>query len=344
MKSQRILVVVHNSLVPPESLEGYSEKEIDEWRTEYDVVTALKKSGHSVQILGVLDSLTELRAALLDNKPSIVFNLLEEFNGIATYDQHVVAFLELMSQPYTGCNPRGLLLSRDKVLCKQLLAFHRIPSPQFAVFRRGQRFQAPRRLRLPLFVKSTTEDASVGIAQASVVDDAQRLRERVQFMHEQIGSDALVEEYIEGRELYVGLSGNDRLSVLPAWEMHFGSMPETQRAIATRKVKWDRAYQNKYGITTAGASELSPALILRLDRLSRRIYRALHLSGYARIDFRVRADGSVYVLEANPNPNLARAEDFSASAQAAKLPYPALLERIMRLGLAYRAEWRTFHV
>jgi len=167
VKKQRILVVVHQSLVPPDTLQGYSEKQIDEWRTEYEVVAALKESGHSVQTLGVLDSLTELRTALVDNKPDLVFNLLEEFNGIVTYDQHVVAFLELMRQPYTGCNPRGLLLSRDKVLCKQLLAFHRIPSPQFAVFRRGQRFHLPRRLRLPLFVKSATEDASLGIAQAS---------------------------------------------------------------------------------------------------------------------------------------------------------------------------------
>src|SRR5690348_7006328 len=134
MKTQRALVVVHASLVPPESLEGHEEKEIDEWRTEYDVVSTLKAAGHSVRCVGVLDSLTELRAAIADWKPDVVFNLLEEFDGIVTYDQHVVAFLELLRQPYTGCNPRGLLLSRDKPLCKQLLAFHRIPTPQFAVF------------------------------------------------------------------------------------------------------------------------------------------------------------------------------------------------------------------
>ncbi len=165
MKRLRTLVVVHSSLVPPESLEGYSEREIAEWRTEYDVIGSLRKAGHTVQTLGVLDSLTELRAALLEWHPDVVFNLLEEFNGIVTYDQHVVAFLELMRQPYTGCNPRGLLLARDKVLCKQLLAFHRIPTPQFAVFRRGQHLRVPQRLRFPLFVKSATEDASLGIAQ-----------------------------------------------------------------------------------------------------------------------------------------------------------------------------------
>ena len=241
----------------------------------------------------MLDSLTELRSALMEWKPEVVFNLLEEFNGIVTYDQHVVAFLELMQAPYTGCNPRGLLLSRDKVLCKQLLAFHRIPTPQFAVFRRGQRFTVPRRLRPPLFVKSATEDASLGISQASVVDDMQKLRERVQFMHEQIGSDALVEEYIEGRELYVGVLGNERLTRLPVWEMRFGSMP--------RFVARDRDPQGQMGSGLSAALRASPPVRPRnsprrccrqLDRLSRRIYRALHLSGYARIDFRVRADGT----------------------------------------------------
>jgi D-alanine-D-alanine ligase len=342
MKSLRTLVVAHKSLLPPDSLEGYTEKQIDEWRTEYDVVSTLRKSGHEVRTLGVLDSLTELRTALLEWQPEVVFNLLEEFNGIVTYDQHVVAFLELMQAPYTGCNPRGLLLSRDKVLCKQLLAFHRIPTPQFAVFRRGHRFVLPRRLRLPLFVKSATEDASLGIAQASVVDDAARLRERVQFMHEQIGSDALVEEYIEGRELYVGMLGNERLTRLPVWEMRFGSMPGSLATIATRKVKWDRAYQKRYEITTSAAEELPPPVLQRLDRLSRRIYRALHLSGYARLDFRLRPDGSMFVLEANANPNLTGEEDFAESARAAGIDYPALLERIIALGRGYRAEWRNY--
>jgi D-alanine-D-alanine ligase len=344
MKKLRILVVVHTSLVPPEKLDGYSEKEIDEWRTEYDVVSALRAAGHAVQCLGVLDSLTELRLALIEWKPDVVFNLLEEFNGIVTYDQHVVAFLELMRQPYTGCNPRGLLLSRDKVLCKQLLAFHRIPSPQFAVFPRGQKFRMPRKLTPPLFVKSATEDASLGIAQASVVEDVPRLRERVQFMHEQIGSDALVEEYIAGRELYVGVLGNERLTRLPVWEMQFGSLPESLPAIATRKVKWDRIYQRKYGITTNEAQELPAQVAQQLDRLSRRIYRGLHLSGYARIDFRVRADGSVFVLEANANPNLARDEDFAASARAAGVDYAELLARILVLGCKYRVAWRESQV
>jgi D-alanine-D-alanine ligase len=341
MKKLRTLVVVHASLVPPENLEGHTEKEIDEWRTEYDVTSTLRKSGHDVQCVGVLDSLTELRSAIADWKPDIVFNLLEEFDGIVTYDQHVVAFLELLRQPYTGSNPRGLLLSRDKSLCKQLLAYHRIPTPHFTVFRRGVRVNIPRRLRFPLFVKSTTEDASLGIAQASVVEDAAKLKERIAFVHEQVGSDALVEEYIEGRELYVGVMGNDRLKRLPVWEMVFGSMPDSLAAIATRKVKWDKRYQEKYGITTHAAEDLPAPVVARLDKLSRRIYRALGLSGYARMDFRVTADGQVYVLEANANPNLEAAEDFAESARAAGVAYDELLERLMTFGLSYRAQWRA---
>jgi D-alanine-D-alanine ligase len=343
MKKMRTLVVMHESLVPPENLEGHTEKEIEEWRTEYDVTTTLRKAGHDVRCMGVLDSLTELRTAIADWKPDVVFNLLEEFNGIVTYDQHVVAFLELMRQPYTGCNPRGLLLSRDKSLCKQLLTFHRIPTPLFFVAPRGARFRVPRKMKFPLFVKSTTEDASLGIAQASVVDDAAKLKERVEFIHTQVGSDALIEEFIEGRELYVGVLGNDRLTRLPVWEMVFGSMPESLPAIATRKVKWDKRYQAKYGITTRAAEDLPPAVLTSLDKLSRRIYRTLGLSGYARMDFRVRPDGSVYVLEANANPNLEAAEDFAESARAAGVGYEELLEKIMGLGSSYRAEWRAFY-
>ena len=340
MKKLRTLVVVHASLVPPESIEGHTDKEIDEWRTEYNVITTLRDCGHDVRCLGVLDSLTEMRQTIAEWKPNVVFNLLEEFNGIVTYDQHVVAYLELLRQPYTGCNPRGLLLSRDKPLSKQLLAYHRIPTPGFAVFRRGTRVRVPRKLAFPLFVKSTTEDASLGIAQASVVEDAARLKERVEFMYEQIGSDALVEEYIPGRELYVGVLGNDRLTRLPVWEMVFGRMPESLPAIATRKVKWDRAYRDRYGITTRAATDLPEGILAQLDKFSRRIFRVLGMSGYARMDFRLAGDGRIYALEANANPNLEEGEDFAESALAAGIEYSELLERLMSLGLSYRALWR----
>jgi len=341
MRRRRVLVLVHETLVPPESIEHLSDQEADEFRTEFDVISSLRELGHDVRPLGIGDSLTELRNEITGWKPHVCFNLLEEFGGIVTYDQHVVAFLELMRQPYTGCNPRGMMLSRDKVLSKQILSYHRIPTPQFGVFRRGRKPHIPRRLRYPLFVKSATEDASFGIAQASVVDDEARLRERIDFIHEQTRSDALVEEFIDGRELYMGLLGNDRIMTFPPWELHFGSMAETSIGIATRKVKWDRSYQERHGIVTDPAEDLPEGVPALLDRLSRRIYRALHMSGYGRMDFRMRPDGSVFVLEANCNPNLEEYEDYGRAALYAGIEYPQLLERIMSLGMSYRADWRA---
>ncbi|MDQ1241803.1 MAG: D-alanine--D-alanine ligase, partial [Pseudomonadota bacterium] len=327
-------------LVPPADLAGLSEAAIEECRTEYNVLSVLQHLGHEVRVLGMGDNLAELRSEITDWKPDISFNLLEEFQGIVTYDQYVVAFLELMRLPYTGCNPRGMMISRDKALSKQILAYHRIPTARFVLLPRNRRYREPRRLKFPLFVKSATEDASLGISQASIVHDGQKLKERVEFIHEQTSSDALVEEYIEGREIYIGVIGNDRLTTFPLWELNFGTLPDVMAGIATRKVKWDRKYQLKHGIGTGPALDLPDGLALRIGQLARRIYRALCLSGYARIDLRLKPDGSVFVLEANANPNLALTEDLATSALSSGVGYDALLERIMRFGISYQAAWR----
>ncbi|HTL49075.1 MAG TPA: hypothetical protein VL219_00300 [Steroidobacteraceae bacterium] len=340
MRRLRVLVLVHETLVPPETLDGVGEEAAAELRTEFDVVSCLRACGHEVRPVGIGDSLTELRAVIQDWQPQVCFNLLEEFGGIVTYDQHVVAYLELLRQAYTGCNPRGMMLSRDKVLSKQILAYHRIPTPHFAVFRRGGALRIPRALRYPLFVKSATEDASLGISQASIVEDAPRLRERIEFIHEHTQSDALVEEYVAGRELYVGVLGNERIRTLTPWEFIFGELKPGRAAIATRKAKWDRAYQKRHGITSGKAEGLPAGLAERLDRLARRIYRALHMTGYARIDFRVGEDGVPFVLEANANPNLEREEDFADAALHDGVAYAELLQKLIALGRGYRAEWR----
>ena len=164
MKKLRVLVLVHETLVPPDDIAGRPESDIEHCRTEYNVLSTLRHLGHHVRVVGVGDRLTELREAIRDWRPHVAFNLLEEFQGIVTYDQHVVAFLELMRQPYTGCNPRGMMISRDKVLSKQILAYHRIPTAKFALLPRNRRFRVPGRLKFPLFVKSATEDASLGIS------------------------------------------------------------------------------------------------------------------------------------------------------------------------------------
>ena len=173
---------------------------------------------------------------------------------MSIWDANVVAYLELMKVPYTGCNSRGLVLSRDKALAKKVLSYHRMPLADFAVFPRERIVKRPRRLRFPLIVKSLTLDASIGISQASVVEDDEKLAERVRFIHETIGTDALVEEYIEGRELYVGILGNKRLEVLPIWELSFDGMPEESRPIATERLKWSLTYRKKHAIVSgAGA-------------------------------------------------------------------------------------------
>src|SRR5690606_23940799 len=202
---------MHEDLVPPETLEGYTDKQILEWKTEYDVVSTLRKMEHDVRPLGVWDDLGKIRKELEEWKPHIAFNLLEEFHGVAMYDQHVVSYLELLKQPYTGCNPRGLMLSHDKALCKQILAYHRVLTPKFVVYPMRRTVKRTKRLQYPLLVKSVSEEASLGIAKASIVTSDEKLKDRVQFIHEHVKSDALVEEYIEGREIYVSILGNQRL-------------------------------------------------------------------------------------------------------------------------------------
>lgn len=336
MKKLRILVLVHPALVPPETLNGYSAKEIFAWKTEYDVVSTLRKLGHEVQPLGLQDELMPLRTAITDWKPHIVFNLLEEFHGLAEFDQHVVSFLELMQVKYTGCNPRGLVLGRDKALSKKLLVFHRIRVPSFTVCPKGRKPKRPRGLNFPLIVKCLTEEASLGISQASIVDSEEKLAERVSFIHNSLGTDAIIERYIEGREIYVGLMGNERLEVLPIWELLFENLAPGASAIATARAKHNPEYQDKHGIVQRPATDLTPQLAKHIVKTSKRIYRLLMLDGYARIDYRLSPEGELYFLEANPNPEVAESEEFAAAASAAGISYPELIQRMLNLGLARR--------
>jgi len=247
----------------------------------------------------------------------------------------VVSYLELLKVPYTGCNPRGLTLSRDKGLAKKLLAYHRIPVPDFLVVPLGNKVKLPKRLHFPLIVKSLTYESSTGISQASVVENDEQLNKRVQFIHDTIMTPAIVEEFIDGRELYGGVLGNNRLQTFPVWEMSFSKMPENNWKIATERVKWSVNYQKKHGIDTAVAA-LPDDMSAKVQHLAKRVYRALDLSGYARIDLRMKATGELSVIEANPNPQLAHGEDFAESAQGAGVTYAKLIERIIGLGLQWQ--------
>ncbi len=334
-KKLRVIVLVHEDLVPPDTLEGQSEKEMQLWKTEYDVVSTLRKIGHEVYPIGLRSELGVIRQAIEDHKPHIAFNLLEEFDGYPLYDQHVVSYLELKRVPYTGCNPRGLTIAHDKALTKKILAYHRIHVPGFAVFPINRKVRMPRRLKFPLFVKSLIDEGSVGIAKASVVSDEEKLAERVEFIHRQNAAPAIAEEFIEGREIYVGVIGNQKLQTYTPWELVMKNLPEGEQVIATGKVKWDINYQKQIGVATQPAA-LTPELEKKFEHTSKRIYRILGLSGYGRLDYRLAEDGRIYLIEANPNAQIARNEDFADSAEHCGIKYEQLLQKIITLSLSYR--------
>lgn len=333
MSPLRILCLAHPDLIPPDNIAEMTENEAYVWKTEYDVIKTLRGNGHDVRMIGVQSELTPIRDAVEDWKPDIVFNLLEEFHGETLYAQNVVGLLELLRVPYTGCNPRGLMLARGKDLSKKLLKYHRVPVPAFAVFPIGKKVRRPGRLKFPLIVKSLWEDASLGIAQASIVDTDEKLAERVAFIHKRLNTPAIAEEFIDGREIYVGVVGNDRIQVLPVWELSFSNLADGAHAIATEKVKHDPIYQEKRGILQGPAHDLSPKVATKIRTLAKRIAHTLELDGYGRIDFRLSKDDVPYFIEANPNPEIAESQEFAQAALHAGVSYADLLNKIVALGL-----------
>jgi D-alanine-D-alanine ligase len=337
MRKKRVLVLTHVDLVPPEDIAGKPDDEVFEYKTDYDVVTGLRDLGHEVQPLGLYDDLTPLRQAIQNFKPHIVFNLLEEFRGETMLEQNVVSYLELVQVPYTGCNPRGLIIARDKALSKKILHYHRIRVPRFAVVPAGRKLRhKPARLDYPLIVKSQVEEASFGIAEASLVNNDEKLAERIEFMHANVGTSLILEQYVDGRELYVGVMGNSRLQVLPVWELEMRGLRSDAPRIATRRVKWNLKFQERRGIEIGPARDLPPEVERLLVKTTKRLYRLLQLSGYARVDFRLDAEGRPYFLEANPNPDIGYGDEFAEAAEAAGIDYEPLLDRLLAIGLRKR--------
>ncbi len=338
MKKLRVLVLMQGDRAPPPDAEKLSPKEFEQYRADHNVLTALTAAGHDVAPLALEDELAPLREALEEHRPQIVFNLVDQFRGLATYDTNVVGYLELMRAAYTGCNPRGLILARDKALSKKILHYHRVRAPRFATFRRKTQRRPRTRLEYPLIVKPLNEEGSSGIAQASIVQDKAGLDKRVKFVHESFETAAIVEEYVEGRELYVGVWGNNRLQMLPVWEIYLDDLPDDAARIATYSVKWDLAYQAKYKVRMGPARDISDELRAQLEDTARRVYRVLGLNGYARMDFRLREDGRFFLLEANPNPDIAEAEEFASAAKQSGLSYDEILQRIMSMGMRWHEE------
>jgi D-alanine-D-alanine ligase len=281
----------------------------------------------------VHDELAPLRNAIEHGRPHIVFNLLEEFQDQIVYDAHVVSFLELMGVRYTGCNPRGLVLARDKALSKALASHFRIRAPRFVVCRLGRRVRRPRQLSFPLIVKSLWAESSTGISKASIVRDDAKLEERVRFIHERVGTDAIVEEFVPGREIYASLLGNDRVQAFPPQEFMLEKREFSEDMIVTEKLKHDVRYQETQGVTIR-QPDLPEQVLRKLYRQSKRMYHLLQLDGYARLDWRLRDDGELFFLEANPNPEIAAGQEFAEAAEVGGIPYEPLLQRILKLGLS----------
>ncbi|UCC71222.1 MAG: ATP-grasp domain-containing protein [Gemmatimonadota bacterium] len=308
------------------------ELEAEVAEAEYEVAEALIENGHDVFLLGFHDNLRRLLDRLEDFQPDLVFNATESFMGKARYDYGVTALLEMKGYRYTGSPPEALLLARDKATSKKILEYHSINIPRFAVYPVDEDIEAPE-IGYPLIVKPTHEDASVGIAQSSVVGDYDSLRERVEFIHRSLNQPAIAEELIDGRELYVGVIGNSRPEILPIIEVVFDKVDAAEKRIATYSAKWDLDYRKRWGIKNIFARRIGREALDEIQRAAKQAYSALELRDYGRIDFRLTRDQKAYVIEVNPNPYLAFGEDMANSAERAGMDYNAFIERIVREAL-----------
>ena len=302
--------------------------------TESDVMAALQRLGHEVETLAVFDNVTAMIEKLKAFAPDVVFNLSESFYHDRAHEPNITALLDLMKLRYTGSGADALVLCKDKALAKKVLAFHRVRLPHFVVSHRAHPLRRLRRFTYPAFVKPICEDASDGICRASFAKDEKEAIERARFIHGKFNTDALIEEYIDGRELYLSVLGNHRLTVFPPREIFFQQVPEDVPKFATFNSKWNDSYREKWGIRNGPAAPLPEGLQEHLNDLARKVYRLLKIRGFGRIDVRLTPTGEVYVIEANPNPCLAADEDFAQSACMAGMQYDTLIQEILNTAVA----------
>lgn len=343
-KSLDVLILVDVSrALPPDHDFAANELKDSTFKTEANVASALERLGHRFRVFGLFDDLAPLVALLKEKPPDLVFNLCESFRMNRDYEPFVAATVEMMGIPHTGVSATGLSVCKDKALAKKILTFHHIRTPRFALSHRKRPIRSVDPLHFPVFVKPVNTEGSEGIAQAALAEDAKSAFARIQFVHESIGSDALIEEYVDGRELYCGVIGRERLKTLPLVELFVGDAPLGAEEAPpgaprffTYKAKWDDAYRKKWGIRSGAPQALDPKLEAKLAHTARKACRVLRVDGYARVDMRLTDSGEVYVIEVNPNPGLASDDEFALAAERARLPYPALIERIIDLALRPR--------
>src|SRR6202030_3857125 len=332
-KNLKVLVLFDGVQPTPIDADLSKEMKTEDWKTKANVMATLGALGYTAEHLAIFDDLDLVRQKMESFAPDVLFNLVEQFKNNPGFDQNIVSLLEMQGVPFTGCGATGLTLCKHKGISKKILSYHRIHTPNFIVISRGQRIARPKQLKFPILVKPVKEEASYGISQASFVETDEEFRERVAFIHEKHDADVIAEEYIAGRELYVSLMGNLRLSVFPIRELIFREVPPDEPKIATYRAKWDEEYRKRWGLQNQFAEGLEPALVAQIEQTCKRIYRLLTIDGYARIDLRLTPANEIYFIEANPNPILAEDEDFAQSAGKAGLAYPQLIDRIIRHGM-----------
>jgi D-alanine-D-alanine ligase len=308
--------------------------EVDE--AEYEVAEALMEYGHDVLLVGVHDDLHHMFVRLAGFRPELVFNCAEAFHERPRLDYILPALLEAEGYHYTGSPPTSLQITRNKAMSKKLLAYHGVPVPRFVTFRRTEKVSAAPEIPFPLIVKPLQEDASAGIAQASIVQDLETLAERVHFIHESFSQPAIAEEFIDGRELYVSVLGNgDRLEVLPIIEMVFDKRKNRpEERIATKAAKWDTPYRDGRGIKNVFARPISQEARNRIEDVCRTAFRALWLRDYARVDVRLTQDDQPYVVEVNANPFISFGHDTANAAEKVGLDFYAFIDRIVQEALS----------
>lgn len=298
---------------------------------EYQVGGALVENGHEILLIGIHSDPREILDRCAEWRPDLVMNCVEGFRNDDHLDYLFPALLEAGAHRYTGSAPLGLLVSRDKAISKQILSYHGIRVPGFMTWRVNEEVEQAPDLRFPLIVKPLAADASAGIAQASVVEDTDALRERVAFVHQRFEQPAIAEEFIPGRELYASMIGNgDALEPLPLTELVFDKeKTEPEERIATQSAKWDEPYRKRKGIRNVFARPVSQAARERINQICHTAFRALWLRDYARIDLRLTEEDELWVLEANANPFLSRGHEIANSAEKAGMPYPKFIQRIV---------------
>jgi D-alanine-D-alanine ligase len=297
-----------------------------------DVYEALREAGHSPVYLR-LDGTRESMVEVANSETDLIFNLVESFGGDDTRDSSVAGFLELLGRKFTGAGSNGLYLAQDKALAKKIFAFHGIHTPYFATVYRGRTDHA-HDIQFPVIVKPAREDGSIGIHFGAVCTSIKELMERLDYVHAEFNSPALIEEYIEGRELYVGVLGNEKPEALPVLEMDLSNLPKGTPKIASSEVKWEEGTDAYEYADSFFPKDLDEELVTKIQDTAVQAYQALQLRDYGRIDFRLATDGALHLLEVNPNPYLLPNAEFVVAAKRAGRSYPRLIGEIVDLALS----------